>query len=234
MITLEEILEGLKDADNLAAVKDQFGFKTEEDVAGLLENQQKLKKEKLKLKAKLDQYGDLDPEDVSALNERIAELESGKKSDLSFKERMELDKLKKQVEENNKQGDFWKNKYVQAERDRAIDKILDENKVNPAFKKVLRSDLSTATKIIEEDGEISLIISTEKGDKPISDYAKEYFATDEGMVFLEKPINVGGGAAKASATGKSSESFSELAKQIQAGSQEAIFEAMKRIDTKQT
>lgn len=234
---IEAILEELAKPDVLAAVIDKLGFKTEDDINGLLNNQKKLKQEKLKLKAKLDEFGDIDPEDITKLQERIAELESGGKkpgkADLSFNEKLELGKLKKQVEDLQKDTGAWKSKYINEIKNRKLDEILDENKVDPAFKKVLRSDLSTATQIVEENGEVSLIVNTDKGDVAVSDYAKEYFQSEEGKVFIAKPQNIGGGAASLKGGVKSTESFGEVLDKAAIGNKNAVMEAMNRIDSKQ-
>ena len=70
------------------------------------------------------------------------------------------------------------------------DELTKAGVTNPAFLKAVKSTLSQQVKVVTEgDQRIA-----KAGDKSLSDFVKEWAASDEGKHFVQAPANNGGGA----------------------------------------
>lgn len=172
-----------------------------------------------RLKARLDEadrvksvFGDLDPDDVTAKLERLAELESADGGeDLA----VHLARQKKALEEQQQKALAAKDTLVTekeadiAKRDRFIERLVIDHELDAALGKVkviedyrpavraLMRDRRPKVVVDGEDGdeqEYKGVFSTDIGEVGIADYIESWARSDEAKPFLPASGNEGSGA----------------------------------------
>ena len=135
---------------------------------------------------KLRKESAIKPEDVEKLESQIDELKAqlgnAQKEVKTFKDTAE--KASKALAD---EANFNHRLLVE---NGLTDELTKAGVTNPAFLKAVKSTLSQQVKVVTEgDQRIA-----KAGDKSLSDFVKEWAASDEGKHFVQAPANNGGGA----------------------------------------
>ena len=135
---------------------------------------------------KLRKESAIKPEDVEKLESQIDELKAqlgnAQKEVKTYKDT--ADKASKALAD---EANFNHRLLVE---NGLTDELTKAGVTNPAFLKAVKSTLSQQVKVVTEgDQRIA-----KAGDKSLSDFVKEWAASDEGNHFVTTPVNNGGGA----------------------------------------
>jgi hypothetical protein len=196
IVTFLKSDEGKATLDTVAS---GLGLMPAEALAGLEKKNRELLAEKKGLK---DKYGSLD---LDSYNEYLEALKNGKTG-------VDVESIKKGYE---KELNAWKNKATENEKliteqknktrnlllDNTLERVLNENRVASVHRGLLATALRASAEF--QDDDTILIKSTDGLSLPVKEYAKNFFQSETGKIYVEAAPNAGGNAkGSGSATGK--------------------------------
>ena len=194
-MTAEEFKEFMKDEKNQETFKgivSALGYKSEEEVKGLIDKKdellgqlRKVKDERESLKKRLDEI-DID-EYIDLKNSKAKT--SDKDNDLSRK----LEKLNADIEAERKARAEIEAEYNNSLISQALTSEIAD-KFDPAHRAILTNAFLGKAKIETDNGKKTVVIDDGKYGLPVSEYFKTFAESDAGKPYLIKPVNAGAGA----------------------------------------
>jgi hypothetical protein len=191
------------------------GVKAESEIAGLESALEKLKRERKDLKAKADRVSDDDIEELERLRQQIREKEEQKAT-----EEGRLDEIRAKWQEEEKKKLAEKDKLLASKdamiRDLAVTSQLRaaiaEAGVLVEFQDDARRALMERGPQVKIDGErpVGVFPDEVHGDKPISDFVKEWAKSDEAKKYMPAPKGGGGGTGRDGQLPQSNKKYSEM------------------------
>lgn len=180
------------------------GVEYEEDVKGLKTALEREREERRKAKERLEQLGDVDPEEYRRLKEEAEERETGK-----LKDKGEFEALRARLEERHQKAVESKEQEIQRrdrfiERllvDNEIDKAMDEVKVLPEHRRAVRALLKESRPQVKADGEdYRATVQTDMGETSLATYIQEWSKSEEaGHYIAGRGVNGSGASSTRSA-----------------------------------
>ena len=194
-MTAEEFKEFMQDEKNQETFKgivSALGYKSEEEVKGLIDKKdellgqlRKVKDERESLKKRLDEI-DID-EYIDLKNSKAKT--SDKDNDLSRK----LEKLNADIEAERKARADIEAEYNNSLISQALTAEIAD-KFDPAHRAILTNAFLGKAKIETDNGKKTVVIDDGKYGLPVSEYFKTFAESDAGKPYLIKPVNAGAGA----------------------------------------
>lgn len=176
----------MNDPEVKAAIKEAVDAAVEKEKEGLDSKNKELLAEVKDLKAKLRKTQDVNPDDLARLEAQVEDLQG--KLDAATKTATaaarDLEKATKALETEQK---FTQKLLVQ---DGLKSALIEAGVKDVDFIDTLTAKFSGSATIVTEGEDRKVVI----GDKPLSDYIKEWAGSDSGKKFVAAPINGGGGA----------------------------------------
>lgn len=194
-MTPEEFKEFLKDEKNQGVFKEivsALGYKSEEEIKGLLDKKdellgqlRKVKDERESLKKRLDEI-DID-EYIDLKNSKAKN--SDKDNDLSRK----LEKLNADIEAERKARAEIEAEYNNTLISQALTAEIAD-KFDPAHRAILTEAFLRKAKIENENGKKTVVIDDGKYGLPVNEFFKSFAESEQGKPYLIKPVNAGAGS----------------------------------------
>ena len=202
-MTPEEFKEFLKDEKNQGVFKEivsALGYKSEEEIKGLLDKKdellrqlRKVKDERESLKKRLDEI-DID-EYIDLKNSKAKN--SDKDNDLSRK----LEKLTAELEAERKARTETEAEYNNTLISQALTAEIAD-KFDPAHRAILTEAFLRKAKIENENGKKTVVIDDGKYGLPVNEFFKSFAESEQGKPYLIKPVNHGAGSQQLSGKAK--------------------------------
>lgn len=202
-MTPEEFKEFLKDEKNQGVFKEivsALGYKSEEEIKGLLDKKdellrqlRKVKDERENLKKRLDEI-DID-EYIDLKNSKAKN--SDKDNDLSRK----LEKLTAELEAERKARTETEAEYNNTLISQALTAEIAD-KFDPAHRAILTEAFLRKAKIENENGKKTVVIDDGKYGLPVNEFFKSFAESEQGKPYLIKPVNHGAGSQQLSGKAK--------------------------------
>ena len=202
-MTPEEFKEFLKDEKNQGVFKEivsALGYKSEEEIKGLLDKKdellrqlRKVKDERESLKKRLDEI-DID-EYIDLKNSKAKN--SDKDNDLSRK----LEKLNAELEAERKARTETEAEYNNTLISQALTAEIAD-KFDPAHRAILTEAFLRKAKIENENGKKTVVIDDGKYGLPVNEFFKSFAESEQGKPYLIKPVNHGAGSQQLSGKAK--------------------------------
>jgi uncharacterized protein YoxC len=143
---------------------------------------------------KLRKESAIKPEDLEAVEKERDELKTALQT--AQKEAKTFSEAAKKADEALKTEATFNHRLLV--ENGLTDELTKAGVTNPAFLKAVKSTLaSQVAVVVEGDTRIA-----KAGDKPLSDFVKEWAASDEGKHFIAAPNNSGGGGQGGGESGK--------------------------------
>ena len=194
-MTAEEFKEFMQDEKNQETFKgivSALGYKSEEEVKGLIDKKdellgqlRKVKDERESLKKRLDEI-DID-EYIDLKNSKAKTPD--KDNDLSRK----LEKLNADIEAERKARADIEAEYNNSLISQALTAEIAD-KFDPAHRAILTNAFLGKAKIETDNGKKTVVIDDGKYGLPVSEYFKTFAESDAGKPYLIKPVNAGAGS----------------------------------------
>ena len=194
-MTAEEFKEFMQDEKNQETFKgivSALGYKSEEEVKGLIDKKdellgqlRKVKDERESLKKRLDEI-DID-EYIDLKNSKAKTPD--KDNDLSRK----LEKLNADIEAERKARADIEAEYNNSLVSQALTAEIAD-KFDPAHRAILTNAFLGKAKIETDNGKKTVVIDDGKYGLPVSEYFKTFAESDAGKPYLIKPVNAGAGS----------------------------------------
>ena len=202
-MTPEEFKEFMKDEKNHGVFKEivsALGYKSEEEVKGLIDKKdellgqlRKVKDERESLKKRLDEI-DID-EYIELKNSKAKN--SDKDNDLSRK----LEKLNAELEAERKARAETEAEYNNTLISQALTAEIAD-KFDPAHRAILTEAFLRKAKIENENGKKTVVIDDGKYGLPVNEFFKSFAESEQGKPYLIKPVNTGAGSLQLSGKAK--------------------------------
>jgi len=202
----EEQIQKLIDAK----VKERLELET----AGLVENKTKILNEKKRLQESHEGLQNELSSIKSMYNELLEEKKRNNLKDSGSSEEFvelqmkfdnatnDLKSLQAKLEEANAEKDTIIGKHQKTLLDSAILKGLDSVKVKSESKDVLLSYFTSRASVRNDDGEYNVVMTGDDGiQKAPNDFIKSWSETEQAKMYIQAPINGGGGAKGGHGTG---------------------------------
>lgn len=202
-MTPEEFKEFMQDEKNQETFKgivSAMGYKSEEEIKGLLDKKdellgqlRKVKDERESLKKRLDEI-DID-EYIDLKNSKAKN--SDKDNDLSRK----LEKLTAELEAERKARTETEAEYNNTLISQALTAEIAD-KFDPAHRAILTEAFLRKAKIENENGKKAVVIDDGKYGLPVNEFFKSFAESEQGKPYLIKPVNSGAGSQQLSGKAK--------------------------------
>lgn len=202
-MTPEEFKEFMQDEKNQETFKgivSAMGYKSEEEIKGLLDKKdellgqlRKVKDERESLKKRLDEI-DID-EYIDLKNSKAKN--SDKDNDLSRK----LEKLTAELEAERKARTETEAEYNNTLISQALTAEIAD-KFDPAHRAILTEAFLRKAKIENENGKKTVVIDDGKYGLPVNEFFKSFAESEQGKPYLIKPVNSGAGSQQLSGKAK--------------------------------
>lgn len=196
-MTLEELKEFMQDENNAAAFNEivkAAGYETPDDIQGLKRNNQELKLEKQKIRSEYEN-----------LKKKIDEIEEqryiegdGQKGE---SKNAELEKMKRELARMTEKINTTESRASQIESEyhsTLKESILSNTLESLGFKQhkeLLKSAFQGKAKVEIDGNKKIVLIDTGDGiGLPADEFFKQYSTTEQGKMYLDKPVNAGAGA----------------------------------------
>lgn len=194
-MTPEEFKEFMQDEKNQETFKgivSALGYKSEEEVKGLIDKKdellgqlRKVKDERESLKKRLDEI-DID-EYIDLKNSKAAKSE--KDNDLARK----LEKLNADIEAERKARADIEAEYNNLLISQALTAEIAD-KFDSDHRSILTNAFLGKAKIETDNGKKTVVIDDGKYGLPVSEFFKTFAESPEGKPYVKKPVNAGAGA----------------------------------------
>lgn len=194
---LQELLENEESREQVLSYMREQGYKAPDEVEGLVNKKNELL-EKL-AKTKKSQMSEAQRALLEAVTEMGYESADDLQEALSGKgEKVDRDlrKMQKQLEELQSKYDAERSSRIAIEKDRAIDQAMDKAGIRPDARELVRAYFDKRAKVEEADGTLSIVAQDDEGmSPPIDEYIENWAKSEQGMNYVQKPVNVGIGVA---------------------------------------
>ncbi len=203
MEDIKELEEFIGSEDGKSAVSEwlkEAGYKSADDIAGLerkknelLIKEAKSQKAKATLTAVYEKYGIVDIDD---LGEKLATLEGTKEKISDFdKLQRKIEQIEKAAKDAGDRADREKALRANSEKSAQITSAMKSVHINDMSFDVLMPYFNNMVKIEESDnGKINLIVESDDGSSPFSEFIETWSKTDKAKTFITAPSHSGGGA----------------------------------------
>lgn len=181
------------------------GIKEHPKVTSLSRAYEEEKDKRKELSGRLQQFGDVTPDDVEQLREELAEARDGDDVDVEAKISEVKEKVASKYEDQLDEKDSKLEKFrsalhrrtVESELDRALDEVGVRTEFKPAVRSLLKEQYDPT--MVEEDGDMVGVFEQSPdgipGKRPIEDFVSEWSETEQATHYLESSGKSGSGAS---------------------------------------
>jgi len=203
----DEVPEGLEDhyqeADGGGFALAVDGIKEHPKVTALSGAYESEKQKRKKLSGRLQQFGDITPEDVEQLEEELAEAREGGDVDVEAKieevKEKVASKYERQLEDLRAERDNFKSSLHQRTVENELNRAIEEADVKPEFRPAVRAMLKErGPTMAEQDGELVGVFEESPDGIPgkhrIEEFVSQWAETEQAKPYLPASNKSGSGS----------------------------------------